>query len=49
MKEQNIKKGFDYEKAIRQWKEGKELVNIIIRLGGTRENYKKLYNMINGY
>ena len=35
-----------YLKAKSEHKKGRELVGIIQRLGGTKEDYKKMYNWI---
>jgi len=36
----------NFEKAIQEYKNGRELVSIIVRMGGNREDYNKLYNYV---
>ena len=36
----------DFEDVLREWKKGRELVGIILRKGGSKEDYKKAYNMV---
>ena len=37
---------FNYKKALKEYKAGRELVGVVRRFGGGKKEYKKLYIMI---
>jgi hypothetical protein len=41
-----MKKRFNYKEALKEHKVGRELVGIVLRLGGGSREYKKLYQII---
>jgi hypothetical protein len=41
-----VKTIFDFNKAMEEHKAGRELVGIVKRLGGNKEDYKKMYDWV---